>query len=302
MLLGSFQEIPRDSEGNPIPMSKVQSHLNKELGCRFVWCFPMEHFDSAVFNALTVAPNMPMMFCVFDTDEYYRIDRVKHYQDILNDTVSDEALVRCINNELDDFHSEILIDRKIADKCRIFTMLPFQLGDVGHKIHFNELFTFPENVFKSAPAEMDNIVVEELEKIPKLNYESNVTKVPGYIERDDIVNMYLEATNDMHKFDLTMFPFVYHVLKDKWASSVWFKCMNPHFNQVMKLCFQDFVDWANEDCSAEKFDEMIETFKRYLITNEAVLEAYCKHELPQRNDKCPCGSGKKFKKCCGRYF
>ena len=28
------------------------------------------------------------------------------------------------------------------------------------------------------------------------------------------------------------------------------------------------------------------------------MEPYRKEKLPGRNDKCPCGSGKKAKKCC----
>lgn len=28
------------------------------------------------------------------------------------------------------------------------------------------------------------------------------------------------------------------------------------------------------------------------------MEPYRKEKLPGRNDKCPCGSGKKVKKCC----
>ncbi len=34
--------------------------------------------------------------------------------------------------------------------------------------------------------------------------------------------------------------------------------------------------------------------------NRVISEVVIKEEIPGRNDKCSCGSGKKYKKCCGR--
>lgn len=36
-----------------------------------------------------------------------------------------------------------------------------------------------------------------------------------------------------------------------------------------------------------------------LIENTEKVEKLSANEKPQRNDPCPCGSGKKYKKCCG---
>ncbi len=33
---------------------------------------------------------------------------------------------------------------------------------------------------------------------------------------------------------------------------------------------------------------------------DAPVEQAHAEETPQRNDPCPCGSGKKYKKCCGK--
>ena len=304
MLLGSFQEIPNNGKGEVVKMGDVPSRFNSELGFRPLWCFPMEDFQAAVFHALTVAPNLPEVFCVFNTDEYYRVDRVKHYQQIFNDNASDKNIVACINDDLDDFHSEIIVDRKVAEKSEVFMMIPAQLSDVGHTIHFNELHTYPNGIFKSIPNDADEIVLELFQKIPQMQcvVPDNAKGGFGNLNSDEAIQAHFESTLHMLKFSMTMFPFVYHLLHDERAALVWFKSMEPKLTQVMRLCFQDFSIWANEDCSLEKYDEMIEKFKTYLITNEALLMAYCNHELPQRNDKCICGSGKKFKKCCGKYF
>ena len=46
---------------------------------------------------------------------------------------------------------------------------------------------------------------------------------------------------------------------------------------------------SKEDVQAEK----------ELIKNTEKVEPIKASKQPQRNDPCPCGSGKKFKKCCG---
>ena len=42
----------------------------------------------------------------------------------------------------------------------------------------------------------------------------------------------------------------------------------------------------------EKMTEIVKDFKR--------SKTVVKEKEPGRNDPCPCGSGKKYKKCCGR--
>lgn len=303
MLLGSFQEISNDGKGKIVKLGDVSSHFNDALGFRPLWCFPMENFQSAAFHALTVAPNIPELFYVFNTNEYYRIDRIKHYQQIFNNAVSDENVADCINNSIDDFHSEIIIDREIAEKATVFMMPTSQLSDVGRKIHFNQLKTYPPLIFKDVPDWVDETVLEMFRRIPQMQSEipDNIKDGLGNLSSKG-VQIHIELIHHMIRFSMTMFPLIYHLLHDNRGISFWLRCMEPKSTQIMKLCFQDFPTWANEDCSLEKYDEMIETFKTYLITNEDLLRAYCKHELPQRNDKCPCGSGKKFKKCCSKYF
>ena len=178
-----------------------------------------------------------------------------------------------------------------------------QLSDVGRKIHFNQLKTYPPLIFKDVPDWVDETVLEMFRRIPQMQSEipDNIKDGLGNLSSKG-VQVHIELIHHMIRFSMTMFPLIYHLLHDNRGISFWLRCMEPKSTQIMKLCFQDFPTWANEDCSLEKYDEMIETFKTYLITNEDLLRAYCKHELPQRNDKCPCGSGKKFKKCCSKYF
>ena len=48
------------------------------------------------------------------------------------------------------------------------------------------------------------------------------------------------------------------------------------------------------------WDQLLTADRRKEITKEQRLSGtYIKEQEPGRNDPCPCGSGKKYKKCCG---
>ena len=49
-------------------------------------------------------------------------------------------------------------------------------------------------------------------------------------------------------------------------------------------------DYEDEEDAPELMDEPLDEPVRPIITEKA----------PGRNDPCPCGSGKKYKRCCGR--
>ena len=51
----------------------------------------------------------------------------------------------------------------------------------------------------------------------------------------------------------------------------------------------------------EEWDNVLTQERRHEITKEfRAAQMYIKPETVGRNDPCPCGSGKKYKKCCGK--
>lgn len=58
------------------------------------------------------------------------------------------------------------------------------------------------------------------------------------------------------------------------------------------------ADWLYE---LPQWDGILSIEKRHDITREfRESKIFKKEQQPGRNDPCPCGSGKKYKKCCGR--
>ena len=74
-----------------------------------------------------------------------------------------------------------------------------------------------------------------------------------------------------------------------------------------------FDDLTNEIRKDEKFLEQMKRLEIYMEDIEKIASGYLKQETLDkikatietkvkigRNDPCPCGSGKKYKKCCGK--
>ncbi|MBF0980505.1 MAG: SEC-C domain-containing protein [Clostridiales bacterium] len=61
------------------------------------------------------------------------------------------------------------------------------------------------------------------------------------------------------------------------------KANAPHLFQISA--------WENK-LTADKMSEIEKEYKK--------SKTYIKEQTPKRNDPCPCGSGKKYKKCCGK--
>lgn len=65
---------PQDYKGTePEPLETL-------LGYRPVWCFPARNFHEAFVHALLTAPNAPDLFFLVESDDYVRIDKVKHWE------------------------------------------------------------------------------------------------------------------------------------------------------------------------------------------------------------------------------
>jgi len=96
----------------------------------------------------------------------------------------------------------------------------------------------------------------------------------------------------------------------RWASqSEWLKLeirSTEAGGEGDKEGFVEFVAHFNED-GKHKVHQERSRFQRhegrwYYVDGQLPRPATQRHEGPKvgRNDPCPCGSGKKYKKCCGR--
>ena len=71
--------------------------------------------------------------------------------------------------------------------------------------------------------------------------------------------------------------------------------------KVLQLVQFNFEDPAEEEAKLEAMRDELEADLERAKTNEEVVEAEVEiGKKPKRNEPCPCGSGKKYKQCCGK--
>ncbi|SFP45670.1 preprotein translocase subunit SecA [Hydrogenimonas thermophila] len=64
--------------------------------------------------------------------------------------------------------------------------------------------------------------------------------------------------------------------------------------------FKNEEEIEKEQAAIEKMREQMESELENFSTNKEPEQAPIKKKKPARNDPCPCGSGKKYKQCCGK--
>ena len=68
-------------------------------------------------------------------------------------------------------------------------------------------------------------------------------------------------------------------------------------NRILEIKYSKVNRVVDYDCYSSKYP--INENNLYTISNENLSNINC--STIERNDYCPCGSNKKYKKCCGRY-
>ena len=132
---------------------------------------------------------------------------------------------------------------------------------------FKELFPEIEQLFKL------NLVAEDI--------CGDLESVEKDIQQKNLIN----TNNTFFKADIF----------EKYR--LWKEDYENHLEREFGNLDDELPDFHNDtyDFEDEVFDE--EAFKRIALYNED-KQPIVKHKEPGRNDPCPCGSGKKYKKCC----
>lgn len=83
---------------------------------------------------------------------------------------------------------------------------------------------------------------------------------------------------------------------DELEESTYIK-MEIDFEKLLWNMYDAKAPWLYE---LEEWDGIFDQQKREEIKKNHLDAVTAKRDKPGRNDPCPCGSGKKYKKCCGK--
>lgn len=147
----------------------------------------------------------------------------------------------------------------------------------GEKAFWQEYSKVETNIYKDLLANHNEVKKTTIDELSK-KYESTVEFVMGFV---DGINESLKNSYDLEKVDENT-----ELVFDIDLENLYFNMLDAKADYLYTLPQWDGI------FSQEKRNEIEKNYKESkIVRNENKVG---------RNDQCPCGSGKKYKKCCGK--
>lgn len=147
---------------------------------------------------------------------------------------------------------------------------------------------------------------EQYDVFWKLYFEKEKANYEYILEKhNEVINGNLSELAEKFKMDsVTMIGFL-DGINTSLIESIKLEDIDEESNVELKIDFEKLyfnmleakADWLY---SLPQWDDVVEEEKRKEITKEFRQSKIAVSSKVGRNDSCPCGSGKKYKKCCGQ--
>ena len=307
MLFATYQKIYDFGKKSPKNLLNPERYYNKKLGFSPLWAFPVDDISSFAAHSLCTAPNFADIFYLIETDKYVRINKVMHYQMISRGEYKgcereDIDYSGVIDERADNDHSEFLLDPDHIRFEDLKCICP--VADVREDAYQQLHFIAPPMITDDKALHDIAYVMRYFAKdIPVTNFEDMKSGLieMGYTEQ----YAEIEGRQRIMKFafEMLMFPYIYqcYVSPIRKMSSKYLG-MISHNSRKLLTAVNDFARWSEGPCEKEGYDRIFNEIKNLVITDDAILECAIENRKIYPNEPCPCGSGKKFKVCHGRYY
>lgn len=294
---------PQDYKGTePEPLETL-------LGYRPVWCFPARDFHEAFVHALLTAPNAPDLFFLVESDDYVRVDKVKHYAAIGRDADAVEGVRASIDPGCPDARSEFLLPVESLETARLMaftasgadpvggsTILPACIAGHDGKC---QIVGIPPECYAGASAQLARMQTLLEHARPDISAMAEIVAD----EQEAQEKIASEAIR--LGFMFFVMPLLYEFLeRDANTANPGTMLLLQYTGTYLLDCCNRMARWSYGECGSESYMEIFQDAWDHVVTDEALATYVSDHgyRLPGRNETCPCGSGKKFKKCHGRIL
>lgn len=284
---------------------RYDSHTEKQniyiekLGYNPYWAIAINNLKDGWMSALMCEPAASCDFAfIFESDDYIRIDKVAWYNAIENCKSDGQNLCALdyISNEVDDIHSEFLV--KSAEKIYyVVPMTAFYINPVS-AIHL-----YFSQVFKNIDDKLYNMLIDYIKfVISTFNFDVIVTNA-DIIE--GLQQQFVDDAKGRYLFILVLLPFfgrsALHLITEHRhllnTYDLFRGSLNPE--RILSVGRNKFVEWCTTSCDKDEYDRFVQDLSNYYIDNDDVLTRIVHNKKIMPNECCPCGSGKKYKKCHG---
>lgn len=289
----AIEPVPLDKNGE-IAKTFEDAIYNNSDGFDYpaILAVPVTSFRETLVSLLMSTPNMPMVLNMYQSDDYVKITKRSAYKNL--------------NKENKKYELTNTTDKRLVDYV-------LNRNNIGYPLYSSSIlnvYNIMEGgidvgaLFGLEPGQM--LSKEHAKKIGMYMYETMV-KVTSDIE--DTEKLFQEL---FHIYQYTALPVIVDFLVRSFGDDSKFEFDNElkfnleyiqsvYKNRQAIINHQNKVaEWIKGDMSDEKIIEIYENIKDEIIENRDVLEQLYFNRKVGRNDPCPCGSGKKYKKCHGK--
>lgn len=292
MLLMTYQPKERNKD-------KTDQEAKALFGFDPVWCMPAEAPESLFAHSVCCAPNMAEKVCFVETDGFTRIDKIRHYACMRDQKPMDEDI---IDGNMDDAHSEIVISETELERDTVLSADIRGIRGNGMKpLAALQLDgTAKEHWLRATDLTEYSLILGELKKYEKLepamDTQAKNDALTCFTERE--LKERLQRELDKYVFERTLLCLFQHLAKTRKLD---IRLLDAcHMNETLhKRSIGDIGRWNYGDCTKPRYDAIFHALESSVATEPKLRMALLSGHKPGRNDKCPCGSGLKYKKCHG---
>lgn len=294
MILATYQCLDWETYKNP-----RYSDLKKVLGIsqdnNIYWCFPANNIYQGLINSCCIEPNQPHVFIMFETEDYYIIDKIKWNRIVENKgtdlsdvlTVSHIDAAEYIVTSIPDKRFEFRLDFKNCKQLAEKSISQLQKNYLFGFVNNDRKYNIVSNYWIDAQFFYDNI-----------GFSNNSNDKTAS-------EILLKAASLKLSFDTNLFIPIYY-----WALSLIKSDVPETVNLLYKhspIIAEEIAQFRHELTSYNTAICTLSDDKAYSQLKTLFYSVYriffgakkLSGIKTKPNETCPCGSGKKFKKCCG---
>lgn len=279
------------------------------IGIDPLWCFPCPDPGEAYVHSCACSPNAPDLFFLLDTEDYIRIDRLKWEDAVRTGHSYPEDLKRCVADPgLDDACCDFLVP---MDALRNFRCACMVMPEYEIFVESGKGFRF------FTPGECRPVIADQFEAaIP--GFKSALRKTSAVFRRFGGCTFSMPDSADISgkeleylcmsrcyklRFENVLLPALVSLNESGFAGLETCEFFRTAMlaDGIRNAC-GCMSAWSESDRSLDGYATALERFRALRCEEDALILAWAVDRLPSRNDRCPCGSGRKFKKCCGKRY
>lgn len=284
--------------------------VSEAIGMDPVWCFPCRNPKEAFTQSCLSSPNSADLFFLIDAEDYIRIDRVKWEGCVRDGNSYAEDLKDCIAPDgLDDSMCDFLVDINKLQDFRFVCMPSLTYGSAFALRHGLQFYRSSGAVFveladfeKKSPGFLAGLSKADAE-IGRI--QKGRLSVPEGVEYDAAQADYLLTTKHMKTlFECSAMPVVVSAAANGFQGIDLCDFFRIALGvDAVGRAYIDLAAWAEGPRDYEGYKTVMAGFRDVYCESRAVIETWLGGgPWPERNGRCPCGSGRKFKKCCGTKY